>query len=201
MKPRLILFIIVLFCISFCTPRKQTKQLSEIKKEHLKNLIKKSGFIKLPLSFDAISNGYSGCSCEINHKGSDSLIFDKDIFEICGFLPDTSNYYSFLFNGACDMACPTIITLDKNGNKIDRKIIVVGTGCYGSPIDAKSCYDSVWIYNDLTIKSESRVVGTIINPSTNKEEDICNMEKLEGYIDRTGKIYIKKSGIILCDDK
>jgi len=174
--------------------------MEELKKEHLENVIKKAGFIKLPLSFDAIANNYAKYSYEINDKNCDTMLFDDDIYYICGFFSDTSNFYAFYFNTVCDaMQCPTIMTLDKNGNKIDRKIIVAETGCYGTPIDATSCYDSVWIHSDLTFESESMVIGKLFNDSTNLDEDICNTEKLEGFIDKKGKIHIKESGVKLCN--
>ena len=100
------------------------------------------------------------------------------------------------------MLYPTIRTMDKNWQKIDEKIISTG-GCAGhAQLEVTNCYDSVWIYQDLKIKSISKVIGTveIDEDSTSQILDICNMRILEGFIDKNGKINIKESGLIDCNE-
>jgi len=171
----------------------------DIKLEHIQRVIQKSGFVILPLTFDANINSSLKRNYNVDLKSNDSLIFDKDTYSIVGFLPDTAEYYAILFHTVGDMLYPTIMTIDKKGNKIDRKIICTA-GCAGyAALEVTSCYDSVWIYNDLKIKSISKVIGTVdTEDSIPKTIDICNIRKTEGSIDKSGKINLQNSGIIIC---
>ena len=186
--------ILASFCLFSCKNSKQTA-----KYEQIQYVIQKSGFIKLPLEFDAnidvLKSNYS-----ISRTSNDTLLFWEDgIYNIIGFLPDTANYYAFLHLTVGDMLYPTIVTMDKNWQKIDEKIICAA-GCTGLvQVDVINCYDSVWIYKDLKIKSISKVIGTVENEdSTSQVLNICNMITLDGLIDKNGKINIKESALIDC---
>jgi len=191
---KILLIILTSFSLFSC---KNSKQAS--KYEQIQYIIQKSGFIELPLEFDAnidvLESNYS-----VNRTSNDTLLFGKDrVYSIIGFLPDTTNYYAFLHLTVGDMLYPTVVTMDKNWQKIDEKIICA-TGCAGLvQVDVISCYDSVWIYKDLKIKSISKVVGTVeIEDSTSQVLNICNMRTLDGLIDKNGKINITESGVIDC---
>lgn len=195
-------FISLTFCfVVFYSCVETTEKQYDIKVYQIRDVIKKSGFIKLPLEFDAMNENYLKRNYEVDFKGNDSLLFDSDVWEIIGFLPDTSNYYAFLFYSVGDMLYPTVVTMDKNGNKIDRNVICAG-GCAGhAAVDIINCYDSVLITKDLNIRSISKLIGTVeTEDSTLKIVDICNMRKTEGFIDKTGKIKLTDSGIIICNE-
>jgi hypothetical protein len=197
-----LLIILISICFQSCNTSKQKKEQSlDVRVEQLQMVIQKSGFIKLPLVFDANIDNSLKSTYNVDFKCNDSLIFDSDIYSIVGFLPDTTMYYAFLFHTVGDMLYPTIMTLDKKGNKIDRQIINA-MGCAGhAAIDVKNCYDSVWIYSDLKIKSISKVIGTVdIEDSIPQTLDICNMNIFEGLIEVNGKIKIKSSYLIDCND-
>jgi hypothetical protein len=170
-----------------------------LKRQMIPNVIKESGFIKLPLVFDADIDNLK-LNYRINYKSNDTLLFEGVMDGIIGFLPDTTNYYAFLYYTIGDMLYPTIQTMDKNWQKIDNKIICA-TGCSGHvQLNITSCYDSVKIFKDFKIKSISRAVGTV------EDEDlashilnICNTRILDGLIDKNGKINIKNSGLMNCD--
>jgi hypothetical protein len=189
-----------MICLVSCDSQRLTnKSPKEIKKEQIQKVIKKSGFIKLPLIFDANIDNSLKFNYDVDIKGNDSLIFDEDIYRIVGFLPDTTNYYAFLFHSVGDMLYPTIMTLDKNGNKIDRQIICAA-GCAGQTVvEVSSCYDSVWIDSELRLKSISKVIGIVnTEDSIPKTLNICNMIKVQGLIEKSGKIKLKHSDLIDC---
>jgi len=143
-------------------------------------------------------------SLKINYntdfKGNDSLIFDKDIYNIIGTLPDTSNYYAFLFPSIGDKLFPTIITFDKLGNKIDRQIICVSCCSGQASIDVISCYDSVIVTEDLRITSKCKLVGTVeTEDSIPMTLNICNERRLNGNLTKQGKIILSDSELIDCN--
>jgi hypothetical protein len=198
MTHRFLLIVLILFGFFSCKTEKQRD-----KYEQIQFVIEQSGFVKLPLEFDANIEGALKANYSVNQMSNDTLLFKNDgIFEIIGFLPDTVNYYTFLYFSVGDMLYPTIRTMDKNWQKIDEKIISTG-GCAGhAQLEVTSCYDSVWVYKDLKIKSISKVIGTveIDEDSTSQILDICNMRILDGFIDKNGKINIKESGLINCSE-
>ena len=197
-----ILIILISICLQSCNSSKHTQEQSlDVRVEQIQMVINKSGFVKLPLVFDANNDNSLKSTYNVDFKSNDSLIFDSDIYNIVGFLPDTTLYYAFLFHTVGDMLYPTIMTLDKKGNKIDRQIISA-MGCAGhAAIDVTSCYDSIWIYSDLKIKSFSKVTGTVdIENSIPQTLGICNMRIVEGLIDKNGKIKTKSSDLIDCND-
>jgi len=195
------LFILAICLISCDSPRLTNKSPQELKIEQIQKVIKKSGFIKLPLIFDANTDNSLKFNYDVDFKGNDSLIFDEDIYRIVGFFPDTTNYYACLFHSVGDMLYPTIMTIDKKGNKIDRQIICAAGCADQTVVEVSSCYDSVWISNDLRINSISKVVGTVLTDDSIPETlKICNMKKLDGFIDKIGKINVKESDLIDCNE-
>ena len=198
MKKLLLIPILLILLLLGHSCQNHLRNSKNVKKQQLIQIIKKAGFLRLPLSFEVLPDGLT-VKYIVDRKGSDSLFISQGIFRICGFLPDTSLFYSVVFNYPCSAyPCPHIMTLDKNGNKISIEKIDAQPGCIDTPIESTSCYDSVWIDTDSKIRSISKVIGKITNPSTNQDEDICNMRKLEGYIDKNGKIFINQSDVILC---
>jgi len=200
MKQRLLITLIFIGLIS-CKSSKQTvKEPQEIKLEQIRKVIQKTGFVTLPLIFDANIDNSLKSNYSVDFKSNDSLIFESDIWNIIGFLPDTTDYFAFLFHTVGDMLYPTIMTIDKKGNKIDRQIICA-TGCAGhAAVDVSSCYDSVWINNDLKMKSISKVIGTVeTEDSIPQTLNICNMRILDGMIEKNGTIKVKDSDLIDCN--
>lgn len=200
-KNILLLFSISIFLIACDSHGLNDKKAHDIKIEHFKTVIERSGFIKLPLIFDANIGNSLKINYNVDLKGKDSLIFDSGIRNIIGFLPDTTEYYAFLFYTVGDMLYPTIMTFDKKVNRIDRQIINAA-GCAGhAALDIISCYDSVWINSQLKIKSVSRVIGTVeTEDSIPKILNICNVRKVDGLIKKSGKIIIKNSDLIDCNN-
>jgi len=169
----------------------KTSSEQNIKYEQIKYLINKSEFIKLPLIFDAKNENALKVNYLTDLTSNDTLLF-KSRYDIVGFLPDTSNYYSFLYLRIGDMLYPTIVTMDKSWKKIDEKIICT-MGCLISPlVDLISCYDSVWIYENFKIKSISEIVGTIEieEDSISQISNIYDKRILNGHIDINGNINI-----------
>lgn len=200
MKLKFLAPLLACFFILFACVQNQKKYAIPTKKSQLIQVIKKVGFLKLPLSFEVLPDGLD-VKYVIDPSGSDSLIKSLGIFRICGFLPDTSFYYSVIYNYPCSAyPCPQLMTINKEGNIISTEEIDAHPGCIDTPIESTTCYDSVWIDEDLKIRSISKVIGTIYDTSTKKDEYICNMRKLEGFIDKNGKIIVNQSDVIVCKD-
>ena len=196
MKNKIWLIIIICLCLFACKNHKQNPIY-----EQIQYVITKSGFIELPLVFDASIESALKSNYKINRTSNDSLLFEQEIYDIIGFLPDTTNYYAFLHLAVGDMLYPTIITMDKKWQKIDEKVICT-TGCLVHPfMNVTSCYDSVWVYQDLKFKSISRLIGTfeIDEDSTSQVWNICNIRILDGFIAKNGKIEIKESDLTDCN--
>jgi len=192
--------LIIMLLLGLSSSCKYEKQIT--KREQIKVSINDIGFIKLPLKFDANDESGLKSSYLVNRNSNDTLLFGTEIREIVGFLPDTTNYYAFLFFTIGDILYPTIKTMDKNWEEIDQRIICASSFSGLLAVDVKSCYDSVWIYKDLTIKSISKFEGTVEtgNGNTYEEFDICNIITLEGFIDRNGKIDTKESDLKNCTE-
>jgi len=200
MKYKLITILIIIL-ISSCVSRKE-KNTQEIKIEYIQELVNKIGFIELPLVFDANNENALKSIHFINMKGKDSLLFDNTVERIIGFLPDTSKYYAIMFYEVGDMLYPSIMTIDKTGNKIGREIICAA-GCAGhAVVEISSCYDSVWIQKNLKIKSISKVIGIVeTEDSIPQTIKICNKTIVEGLINENGLIKINRSELIDCTDE
>ena len=189
--------IFVLVCLFSCGTNKQ-----RTKSEQIQYVIEKSGFIELPLKFDASIETALKSRYSVNRASDDTLLFESGIRDIIGFLPDTTNFYAFLHLTVGDMLYPTIVTMDKNWQKIDEKFICTG-GCAGhAQLDVISCYDSVFVYKDLKIKAISKVIGTaeVYGDSTSEVFNICNMIIVNEFIDKSGRISINKSDLIDCSE-
>jgi hypothetical protein len=200
MKQRLLIILIFIGLISCNFSKKTLTDQQQVKSEQIHKVIQKTGFVELPLIIDANISSSLKSVYEVDFKSNDSLIFDSDMWSIVGFLPDTTDYFAVLFQTVGDMLYPTIMTMDKKGNKIDKQIICVA-GCAGlAAVDITSCYDSVWISRDFKIKSISKVLGTVeTEDSTKKIIKICNMRILDGLIEKNGKIRLKESDLIDCN--
>lgn len=200
MKQRLLITLIFIGLV-FCNSSNQSvKEPQEIKLDQIRKVIQKTGFVTLPLIFDANIDNSLKSNYDVDFKSNDSLIFESDIWSIVGFLPDTTDYFAFVFHTVGDMLYPTIMTIDKKGKKIDRQIICA-VDCAGhAAVDLSSCYDSVWIYSDLKIKSISKVIGTVdTEDSIPQTLNICNMRILDGMIEKNGTIKIINSDLIDCN--
>ena len=203
MKKTAIILIALALIAGSCgqTMKKQDKmEKHRDKYEQIQFVIEKSGFVRLPLSFDPNLEYALPSKYYVNLASNDTLLFDR-VYDIVGFLPDTTNYYAFLYLSVGDILYPTIKTMDKNWQEIDEKIICVG-GCAGhAQLDITSCSETVCISEDLKIKSVSKVIGEVeIEDTIPQVLNICNMKILEGLIDKYGKINLKESGLIDCNE-
>jgi hypothetical protein len=189
--PIIITALLSLFFISCNSPKQKEISLQDNKTHQIRQIIKITRLIELPLKFDANQENQSGLKYHINQKGSDSLLFDSDIFDTYGCLPDTTNFFAFLSNSVGDMLYPNIITFDKKGNRIDRKMIATANCLVNPRYDVKSCFDSIIIGADLKFRSFSKFNGTIeTDDSVPQIYDVFNQKKLSGKILKSGQIVI-----------
>jgi hypothetical protein len=199
--------IIITFSISFLiascrSPKRSHDNLQILKIEQIRRIIKVTNFIQLPLKFDANQDNQANLKYHVDQKGLDSLLFDSDLFDTYGCFVDTTTFFAFLANSVGDMLYPTIITFDKQGNRIDRKMIATANCLVNPRYDVKSCFDSVFIRTDLTFYSFSKFIGSIASEDSSPEIfDVCNQKELNGEILKNGQILIKEGQTIDCNVK
>lgn len=135
----------------------------------------------------------------IDKHSPDTLFFDDFNGSIGGLLPDTSNYFGFIYYKVGDSTYPFLLTVDKQGKIIDRQSIGLGL-CGGLAVDIESCIDSVSINEKLEIEMLYKMTGTVeTNDSVPKEIKICNWISAEGKVNIQGKIEITKGKLAVCD--
>ncbi|MCL2131566.1 MAG: hypothetical protein FWH36_03790 [Lentimicrobiaceae bacterium] len=195
---KIVIILVFALIASSCGQATKKTEKQRSKYEQIQFVIEKSGFIRLPLSFCpgldyALPNHYY-----VNLKSNDTLLFDR-VYDIVGFLSDTTNYYAFLHLPIGNYSHPTIVTMDKNWQKIDEKIICVNCEEYDK-LDI-SCYGTVEIFEGLKFESIFKIVEIAeIEDSIPQFFEICNRIILEGFIDTNGMINIKESGLRNCDE-
>ena len=200
MKQRILLIILTSFCMFSCTTDKP-----KTKREQIQHVIKTCGFIKLPLSFCPDLDYVLQSKYHVNLASDDTLLFDN-VYNIVGFFPDTTNYYAFLHRPIENWSHPAIVTMDKNGQKIDEKIIRTTKSCEEHiQFSTTSISDIILIYKDLTFESISKAKGVVGIDDINDYPfsqmlDTCSMIILEGFIDKNGKINSKERNIINCNE-
>jgi hypothetical protein len=175
-----------------CEQRKRQKF---EKTTHLKNLISKIGFIKLPLTYD-IAGSKIGSTYSINGNSMDTLFFRSG--QLGGVLPDTANFYCILHYQVGDSIYPFLTTIDKSANVIDKQNIGIGY-CGGLMIDVDECTDQVTIHEDMSLDLLYKATGTVDDDSTQQTVRICNEIVGKGKISELGKIEITKTDLMDCN--
>lgn len=196
--------LIITILINSCTSRSLDKKaeiniLRTTKINLIHDLIKKVGFVSLP--YKAVFNASTDGTYRIQCWGKDSILCDdfrgNDSYVI-GTLPDTSNYYSFIFITISAIAKPNLITYDKNGNRISFKplteensVIYVG--------DILECEEYAIIDRDLKIKSYFK--SRVANETTTIDvyDTVCTHYETNGYIKSNGEIVFEKRQEISCE--
>jgi hypothetical protein len=189
-------YLTILFVISSCVENtnknSNSQKESELRNdsfnkiEYVKQLVKKVGLIELPYSFD-ILNDQIDSEYVIKSNSADTLFFEIGNVHISGILPDTLNFYCFLYITIGDLAYPKLLTIDKKGIIIDRKSLCLGV-C-GAPIDVDSSINRITIDKELKIKSYYYCKGTVeTNDSIPKNIEINERIEGVGIISKNGKI-------------
>lgn len=148
---KLLIYVTVFFVLASCNNSanqpnhgKESKRIS-----YLADLMKKTGFLKLPISCNILKADFKA-NYTTEGNSIDSLFFESGNIEVCGFLPDTSNYYGILYYQIGDLSYPKLMTIDKQGFVIDKKELCLDV-C-GPPVDVDSSINRFEIDKDLTIK-------------------------------------------------
>jgi hypothetical protein len=162
--------------------------------KYIRSLIKKVGIQELPYSFDLTKDQIQS-KYDIDRNSIDTLFFDDWNGHVAGVLPDTSNFYCFLYYSVGDALYPNLVTIDKKGKIIDKANICIGN-CAGLMIDIDSCIDKVTINKDLSINLLYRVRGSAeTRDSIPKTVKVNNQIIGKGKILKNGKIEISKGEI------
>ncbi len=164
--------------------------------EYIRALVKKVGFQSLPYSYDLMESKIN-TKFTVDIHSMDTLFFDSGAFG--GVLPDTTNYFAFLYYQTGDSLYPFLTTIDKNGNVIDTKNIGIGA-CRGLLIDIDSCIDRVTIRKNLEIELLYKMHGsTESNDSIPSIIKICNQIVGRGKITNEGRILLTKGELMICN--
>jgi hypothetical protein len=182
-----------LFLLTTCGQKETRKEIDKV--GHLKNLMKKIGFIKLPFTYDVASSKIDS-KYSMDHNSMDTLFFDSGQFQ--GVLPDTTNFYCILFYQTGDSLYPFLTTIDKSGNVIDTQNIGIGY-CRGLLSDIDHCIDQVTIKEDMGLDLLFKATGTTENDSTHQTIKICDTIVGTGKVNEKGKIEITKTEMEDCN--
>lgn len=121
MKIKLLLSITALLFFG-CEGKSETAATKKtVNISRVKQLYNSAAKLKLPLQWVNTSNRLPVDKSKLIHlKESDTAIFGDEapLLTLVGVLPDTSNFYTFLFYYPADDLRPEIHTIDKNGNTI-----------------------------------------------------------------------------------
>ncbi len=189
--------------ISGCTSKSGVKKTEinnlRVSKNYLiHELIKEVGFISLP--YKAVFNASTEKTYRIQCWGKDSILckdFRGTDSYVVGTLPDTSDFYSFIFITISAIAKPNLVTFDKKGNRISFKplteensVIYVG--------EVLECEEYAIIDKDLKIFSyfKSRVVNE--TPTVDVYDTVCTRYEKKGQVKPNGEIEFDEKIIIDC---
>jgi len=181
------LVLVTLMLLAACGQKDSNQEVDKV--EHLKNLMHKIGFVKLPFTYD-IARSKIESTYSVDHNSPDTLFFDSGQFQ--GVLPDTTNFYCILYYQSGDSLYPFLTTIDKSGNVIDTQNIGIGY-CGGLPTGVDHCIDQVTIGEDMSLHLLYHATGTRTDDSTHQTTKICNKILGTGAITGKGKIEITKT--------
>jgi hypothetical protein len=188
----------ILTLITFISCGQRGKISTTDRVEYIRTLIKKVGVIQLPYDYDMVKRDIHS-KYSVDKNSMDTLFFDDFNGSIEGVLPDTSNYFGFIYYKVGDSLYPFLTTIDKKGKIIDRQSIGIGA-CGGLAIDVDSCVDKVSINEKLEIDMFYKMRGTAdTNDSIPQTVKICNWISGKGKITKDGKIEIRRGELEVCD--
>ncbi|MBS1553899.1 MAG: hypothetical protein JSU09_03150 [Bacteroidetes bacterium] len=177
--------------------RYQTSQ-TDNRSSYIRELAKIVGIQQVPFKYDLAKHN-PDIRRSINKHSPDTLFFDDFNGSIGGLLPDTSNFFGFIYYKVGDSHYPFLLTVDKKGKIIDRQSIGLGH-CGGQVVDIESCTDSVSINEKLEIEMLYEMRGKVeINDSIPKEIKICNWISGKGKVTKEGRIEVTKGKLEVCD--
>jgi len=167
--------------------------------EQARALIKKIGFQQLPFSYDMAKLNLDSRH-SVDRNSNDTLFFDDFNGTVGGVLPDTSDYFGFIYYKVGDSIYPFLVTVDKKGKIVDRQGIGIGN-CNGLlTVDVDSCLDRVTINKELQIALLYKLRGSVqTKDSIPKTVKLCNQIIGSGRITKNGKIEITKGDLQMCE--
>jgi hypothetical protein len=162
------------------------------RKNYLQSFVRSSKLIELPFNYN-INEYVVDSDLLIDRRSSDSLIFGLNHYSIIGLIADSSYFYGILYNAPNidNLRNLGLLTLNKDGIKIDDKIICIGacTEC-----DCDSFYQYTEIEKDLRITMYSYHKSFTCDDLGRKVEnnESALVIKRKGVILGTGKIQLDK---------
>jgi len=193
---RRVIILLSFFVMTSCVLNHQDKVQNRV--EYIRNLSDSLGFIELPFSYD-IMKDYDKEYFKILKNSNDTLIFPWGYGRMIGILPDTSDYYGFLYLDMGEYQYPSLRIFNKTGTLIEEKNICIGYGNgseAGGKMEYDTCYDRVTINKDLSLLMEYKLYGYIESQGRNpipRSDTIYQEMTWNGQINEDGKIIINES--------
>src|SRR5215831_10824324 len=113
-------FIIIVGC-----EQKKNKASEANRIEYIRALVRQVGIQQLPFTYD-LAKKNPDSRRQVDRSSMDTLFFDDLNGSVGGVLPDTLNYYGFIYYKVGDLLYPYLVTVDKKGDVIDRQLIGIG---------------------------------------------------------------------------
>jgi len=182
-----------------CSTKHSNRENNKV--NYIRYLIDSIGLLELPFSYDIMSDNFNEYY-KIKKNSNDTLIFPWGYGKVLGILPDTMNYYGFIYLETGEYLYPTLRIFDKNGNLIEEKSICIGYGNgseAGGRLEYDTCYDRVKINEDLSLLLEYKLYGYIESQGRNpipRSDTIYQEMTWNGKIKNNGTIIINESKMI-----
>jgi hypothetical protein len=179
--------------LAFCSCHTGKGNLAQInppeeknKQEFFQEFISRINLVDLPFKHDMNGNETISSSFKFNNTGYDTLFLDAEHSQVIGMLPDTSQFIGVLYFLPGDDLVPSLITFDKNGNKIDDQILC-SLACNGMPCEGYLCNSKMVLTKDLEILNYREMH---INRCEGNQKDVSEISNQTGLIKKNGEIIL-----------
>lgn len=168
------------------------------KAERIHDLIKEVGFIELPHKTNF--NDPTDDAYKIEKYDKDSVLahdFGTEDIYVVGSLPDTSNYYAFVYLTVAANSIPNLITFDKTGKLISKLALTeeYSASMGGNQLEIE---EYAIIDKDLKILSYYKSIIEYETAIVDVYDTVCTHYETNGEISPNGEIIVGPKNEFKC---